>query len=234
LVDEVLAVGDLAFQQKCLGKMDEVSRHGRTVLFVSHQMNQMRRLCARCIWLDGGRVVEAGPTADVIGRYEAALMAPAASDSRRAGNARAKFGSWRIAGQEGAEHVLMTTGRVVVRFDLDLSVPVRNGHHGIGLHDPDGELVWGAGTDNLRLDPGRHVVEYVFETLPVRPGPYRWHVTLFEDQTLLDDAWTVPELSVATVPTGHRRDECAGVLNVPFSIDVAAAERTQVEAALVR
>src|SRR5262249_51994486 len=53
LVDEVLAVGDLEFQKKCLGKMDEVSRSGRTIVFVSHQMNQMRRLCQRCVWIDG-------------------------------------------------------------------------------------------------------------------------------------------------------------------------------------
>ena len=56
LVDEVLAVGDLAFQKKCLGKMDKVARAGRTIFFVSHQMNQIRRLCARVIWIDSGRL----------------------------------------------------------------------------------------------------------------------------------------------------------------------------------
>jgi len=60
LVDEVLAVGDLEFQRKCLGKMDEVARTGRTVLFVSHNMAVMRRLCGRGILLDRGRVVASG------------------------------------------------------------------------------------------------------------------------------------------------------------------------------
>ncbi|MGC8960577.1 MAG: ABC transporter ATP-binding protein, partial [Chloroflexia bacterium] len=55
LVDEVLAVGDAAFQKKCLGKMGDVAKGGRTVLFVSHQMNSIRKLCDRCIWLDAGR-----------------------------------------------------------------------------------------------------------------------------------------------------------------------------------
>src|SRR5579863_5174075 len=50
-VDEVLAVGDVAFQKKCLGKMQEVSKSGRTIVFVSHQMNQIRRLCERVFWL---------------------------------------------------------------------------------------------------------------------------------------------------------------------------------------
>jgi len=56
LVDEVLAVGDLEFQKKCLGKMDEVTKGGRTIVFVSHQMNQIRRLCQRCIWINEGKV----------------------------------------------------------------------------------------------------------------------------------------------------------------------------------
>jgi lipopolysaccharide transport system ATP-binding protein len=58
IVDEVLAVGDAEFQKKCLGKMNEVSRSGRTVLFVSHNMNAVDQLCDRVIWLDRGRVVE--------------------------------------------------------------------------------------------------------------------------------------------------------------------------------
>src|SRR5215468_924546 len=53
LVDEVLAVGDIAFQRKCLGKMGDVARQGRTIVLVSHQMNQMRRLCHRVAWIDG-------------------------------------------------------------------------------------------------------------------------------------------------------------------------------------
>src|SRR6202171_377580 len=56
LVDEVLAVGDAAFQKKCLGKMGDVARAGRTVVLVSHQMNQMRRLCHRVVWIDAGNI----------------------------------------------------------------------------------------------------------------------------------------------------------------------------------
>ena len=56
-VDEVLAVGDAEFQRKCLGKMSEVAREGRTILFVSHNMNAVERLCQRVIWLDRGRIV---------------------------------------------------------------------------------------------------------------------------------------------------------------------------------
>jgi lipopolysaccharide transport system ATP-binding protein len=69
ILDEVLAVGDTAFQQKCLGKMREVSSHGRTVLLVSHSMATVGQLCKKTIWLDEGRVEEFGPTDMVIQSY---------------------------------------------------------------------------------------------------------------------------------------------------------------------
>ena len=69
LVDEVLAVGDIAFQKKCLGKMGDVARTGRTVLFVSHNMAAIAALCNRAFLLDHGQLVAAGETAEVIDRY---------------------------------------------------------------------------------------------------------------------------------------------------------------------
>ncbi len=69
IVDEVLSVGDAAFQRKCLGKMSSVTETGRTVLFVSHNMDAVQRLCTRCIMLDKGQVVADGDTQDVISQY---------------------------------------------------------------------------------------------------------------------------------------------------------------------
>jgi lipopolysaccharide transport system ATP-binding protein len=69
IVDEVLSVGDAAFQQKCLGRMDEVASEGRTVLFVSHNLTAVSRLCSRSMLLARGTKVTEGPTADVIDRY---------------------------------------------------------------------------------------------------------------------------------------------------------------------
>jgi lipopolysaccharide transport system ATP-binding protein len=69
VIDEVLAVGDAEFQKKSLGKMHDVSRGGRTVLFVSHNMAAVQALCTRAIWLDRGQVAEAGATQPVIARY---------------------------------------------------------------------------------------------------------------------------------------------------------------------
>ena len=69
LIDEVLSVGDAAFQKKSLGKMEEVSQQGRTVLFVSHNMGAVRSLCSRVILLEDGRLVEDGPADEVIEKY---------------------------------------------------------------------------------------------------------------------------------------------------------------------
>jgi len=69
IVDEVLAVGDMAFQNKCLGKMKDIGRGGRTVLFVSHNMGAIRNLCENTIWLDKGRLVKKGTTEEVVGAY---------------------------------------------------------------------------------------------------------------------------------------------------------------------
>jgi lipopolysaccharide transport system ATP-binding protein len=71
IIDEVLAVGDAAFQKKCLGKMGEVAHGGRTVLFVSHNMSAIRTLCDRTLVLDGGLVVYAGATASAVAIYSA-------------------------------------------------------------------------------------------------------------------------------------------------------------------
>ena len=69
MVDEVLAVGDVAFQRKCLGKMSDVAHDGRAILFVSHNLEAVQRLCDRCIWMDAGRVRLDGETNSVVRAY---------------------------------------------------------------------------------------------------------------------------------------------------------------------
>jgi lipopolysaccharide transport system ATP-binding protein len=81
LVDEVLAVGDAEFQRRCLGRMEDFGDTGRTVIFVSHNMQAITQLCDRAILLDGGRVVRDGPSSDVVAQY---LQTSHGSGSERA------------------------------------------------------------------------------------------------------------------------------------------------------
>ena len=69
LVDEVLSVGDESFQHKCNQKIDELKGQGKTIIFVSHSLEAIHNLCSRCLLLDKGRVVQIGPTADVVHTY---------------------------------------------------------------------------------------------------------------------------------------------------------------------
>lgn len=75
LVDEVLAVGDEAFQAKCYAKIEEFQKKGRTILFVSHDMDDVRRVAHRAVWLHNGRLREDGPTEEVVSHYLAAMRA---------------------------------------------------------------------------------------------------------------------------------------------------------------
>ncbi len=69
LIDEVLAVGDHEFQQRCMGRIEDISESGRTVIFVSHDMQAIARLCDRAYWLDSGRVVAEGPSEEIVAQY---------------------------------------------------------------------------------------------------------------------------------------------------------------------
>ena len=69
MVDEVLSVGDAAFQDKCLGRLNDIAKEGRTVVFVSHNMGAITRLCTRVCWMDGGSVTQDGAPTDVVARY---------------------------------------------------------------------------------------------------------------------------------------------------------------------
>ncbi|MCM8797340.1 MAG: ABC transporter ATP-binding protein [Candidatus Omnitrophica bacterium] len=105
LVDEVLAVGDTEFQKKCLGKMDDVTQGGRTVLFVSHNMNAIQRLCKRCIVLSQGRIAFDGQTSEAIAFYlksrEANQQISWPDASRAPGDEVVRLRAVRITGEDG-------------------------------------------------------------------------------------------------------------------------------------
>src|SRR5580693_8248444 len=145
LVDEVLAVGDIKFQKKCLGKMGDVARAGRTVVLVSHQLNQIRRLSHRVIWVDGGAIRQDGSPEAVVGAYEVAMSSADrhSADRDNASSYKARFVSWDIAGaKEESKHSVTSDGAVRIRFHLDARQLVRHGHHGVALFNSERQLMW--------------------------------------------------------------------------------------------
>jgi lipopolysaccharide transport system ATP-binding protein len=225
LVDEVLSVGDVEFQKKCLGRMGKVAEGGRTILFVSHQMNQIRRLCERALWVEGGEICADGRTSQVVNQYEAASSRQNGPHGRpdRA-DSKAQFQSWEILEPPSERpHTLNSFGPLAVRFTVRVNQPLRRVHHGIVLYNSERQLLWGTGFDGLELQPGTQHFIYKLPTLPLRPGAYDWYVTLFDEEGMVDSWECVPELTVETKPVTHRIDEWAGFLNIPCGLSIVRA-----------
>ena len=127
IVDEVLAVGDVEFQKRCLDRMAEVTREGRTILFVSHNMNIVRRLCRSAILLERGKLVGEGDTPSVVHQYLASLEAAEGGRRRwegeeRLGDAACSFAELRITGDDDEPRTTFFTSKpiyVTLEFDLE-------------------------------------------------------------------------------------------------------------------
>ncbi|MFC1580651.1 polysaccharide ABC transporter ATP-binding protein [Thermodesulfobacteriota bacterium] len=217
LVDEVLAVGDALFQKKCLGKMGDVSKKGRTVLLVSHQMNAIRKLCDICIWLDAGQIKMIGSREKTISAYETALSASTTQSPDREEDAYlpARFLSWEIIDPEPeAKNMLTQDGRFTFKVLVRAKRNISNGQHGIALWNEDGQLMWAWEENRIEIPAGLSELVYELPMLPLRPGIYHWQVSLYEDAELLDNWHCVPEFVIATEPFGHHLDQWQGLLNI--------------------
>jgi lipopolysaccharide transport system ATP-binding protein len=218
LVDEVLAVGDASFQKKCLGKMGDVAREGRTVVLVSHQINQIRRLCDRVIWVDGGSIRKSGATHVVASAYESAMARGERNrDTPRAAARhinKARFLRWEITNSANEPNTLLHDGPVTVSFTVELTQPVHNGQHGIALFNTDRQLIWANANNNLALKSGVHVLSVSFSSLPLRPGMYQWQVSFWDDGEMLDMWDCMPEMNIATDVQQHPSDKWNGILNL--------------------
>jgi lipopolysaccharide transport system ATP-binding protein len=227
LVDEVLAVGDINFQRKCLGKMGDASRAGRTIVLVSHQMNQIRRLCDRVIWIDDGHLRMDGRAHDVLAAYESTVLAREGSSSITSGggsSAKVKFQRWEISEPSArGGHTLETLGPVTVTFYLEIAVALRRCEHGVALYNTNRQLIWASAATNLDLKPGHHAFSHSLSGLPLRPGSYQWQVSVSDETGMLDIWDCIPEMNIATNVFQHHRDEWNGILNLPVQFSIRSS-----------
>ena len=220
LVDEVLAVGDIEFQKKCLGKMQDISRSGRTIVFVSHQMGQMRRLCERVLWIDAGQIRQEGPTGEVVAAYESASLQP---DTPLDGDGRC-FVTWSICGKGNV--VRDDMGEITFHFHLQLPEPVSQGHFGIAILNDSSSVLAGWGFDNIEIPAGDQEVTLRVPALPLRPGAYSLTCSLYNHGNnltggrLIEQWYALPPLIVDTRPVSHPQDRWAGVLNIRADFQV--------------
>lgn len=126
VVDEVLAVGDAEFQRKCVSRMAEVEREGRTVVFVSHDLQTLTRLCRRGLWLEAGRVRGTGPSRDVVREYLAAGLFGTADAGKQVSNGPLTVRDVRIVRADGTLGTALMRDeplRIQIEFSLEEPVP---------------------------------------------------------------------------------------------------------------
>lgn len=162
IVDEVLAVGDAEFQKKCLGKMDDVANHGRTIIFVSHNMQAVQSLCKKALYMKAGQVVDIGATDKVINNYL----------SRELSNVLARTWDSNSEDAPGNEHVRMVRAEIVPHYllgsdviDVNTSFDVHLGFYlpypqqinlSVVLYTATGVCIFNTGTSPQDLGKGAH------------------------------------------------------------------------------
>jgi lipopolysaccharide transport system ATP-binding protein len=215
LVDEVLAVGDAAFQKKCLGKMGEVAHEGRTVLFVSHNLGQMRTLCPYALWIDGGKVAAGGACAAIAVAYERDLTKPQADPPVKKANRSCGFLSWRlITDSPDAQRVVIENEPLTVEFTFRLLEGSFYADIEIFIQSPDGQTLGGWKLSGARVKQGTYKLVCNFSQLPLRPGIYFWYASIWDGGRKVDTTRLLPDLAIATPDYSGLPPARSGVINI--------------------
>lgn len=210
LIDEVLAVGDIAFQKKCLGKMGDVAQSGRTVLFVSHSMAAISSLCTRAFLLEGGRLVAQGDVPEVIERYmETTLNAPTIPLEHRAdrqGDGRVRFTGVSMFNGRGQPVSAAVSGEPVtfhLAYESAGGRSARNVDMDLAFYGALGQLLFVCKVQlargNFEILPPRGAVACRIPKLPLPPGRYRYKLWCQVNRTTAD---RIEDAGVLTVEAG--------------------------------
>ena len=215
IVDEVLAVGDAQFQQKCLGKIQSVAVSGRTVIFVSHHMPSVQRLCSRAIYLRNGRVLEDGPTEGVVATYMAPTgFAEASTDltllpqRERRGNRLAQFTRIEFLDTDRRARCEFQQGEpILVRLTLVSETQLEGVLIGFSFVSADGVEIQGttaqdSGIRSLRR--GASTFECEANPMVLCPGQWQVRGAIFRTNELFDHIDAMATLRISN--TAHRVD----------------------------
>jgi lipopolysaccharide transport system ATP-binding protein len=244
LVDEVLSVGDQAFQEKCMGRLKEVTSSGRTVLFVSHNLPSLTSLCTRGVLLEHGRVEIDGPIDDVLSTYlsrRRRVSGGTLEGLPRDGTGEIRFREVAITGEDGGPEVYPDRPVVIsLTFSAREPVPADTLSLSVGINHGLGErliTLWN------RFDPGQPLSGTTIEegtrltctlpNLPLRPGSYP--ITLYLDRggeiiDRIDNQVDFTVLPGDFYGTGQLPSESQGAFMVPHEWRVETASRRRNEA----
>ena len=190
LLDEVFAVGDEAFQRKCIAKILELRERGRTILFVSHAAPAVERLCERAVLLRDGRIAEDGPARNVIATYQKLLAVEeeAAAERHTWGSGEARIVGVRVEGDDGEERRQFVSGStLVVRLRATMAEVIAPPRVAVEFRDANGSLLGASEVDGETLGwhgaRGEHEVRFEVPRLPLSDGLYRLSVALGDSRS---------------------------------------------------
>jgi len=181
LVDEVLAVGDIGFQRKCLDRIQSFQRDGRTIVFVTHAPDLVLRVCDRVVLLDHGRAIRQGSPREVVRDFRRLMSRQDVAYGWDEGTKEIEIVSAEILGPAGAGSEIFAPGdELVIQMDLKAASPVEDPVISFALHDENNTFQFGTNTDwrDARIDrfEGTYRVRFILKSLPFVDG--RYFVTL--------------------------------------------------------
>jgi ABC-2 type transport system ATP-binding protein len=177
LVDEVLAVGDIAFQRKCLDKVEAFQREGRTIVVVTHAPDLVLRVCNQALMLEHGKVKAAGDPEDVVRDFRMAMARGDLAYGWDQGTKEIEIVSAEVFGADGSERDWFAPGdEMVIQMDLKANVPVEDPVVSFAIHDQQNQMVFGTNSDWREVRwprfEGKHRVQFVLRSLPFVRGRY--------------------------------------------------------------
>jgi ABC-type polysaccharide/polyol phosphate transport system ATPase subunit len=232
LVDEVLAVGDAAFRRRALEALRRLIGEGKTVLFISHDMWNVRRLCSDILWMEEGRVRAYGPAGEIAERYmnevniEALTNQATALQSHRGGTGEVRYLSVDLEDAAGRPASMISAGEtLVVRAQYRAERRVHDPVFQIAIIDVDTGLVITSATSARAASPGEvegdGAVECRFPRLPLRPRQYVLRLSITDSHQLAsyDVVTAGPRFAVSQTGRGvdGLADEEDGLVSLPYS-----------------
>jgi lipopolysaccharide transport system ATP-binding protein len=197
LVDEVLAVGDVSFQNRCMESIYRFRRQGGTLLLVSHDLNTIQSLCNRALWIEDGMIAAEGSPADVVMTYKqhmalleeqqsGGLQQAEFGDGQRWGTREVEITEVELCGSNGQPHTTFNTGEpLTIRIHYHCTEPVERPVFGFGINHQNGVHIFGPNTKFAALElehlDGSGVITYHIAELPLLEGQYTLSVAAVND-----------------------------------------------------
>jgi ABC-2 type transport system ATP-binding protein len=237
LIDEVLAVGDEAFQRKCIDRVREFQREGRTIVFVTHAADMVRQLCESAAVLDHGNLVTHGTPGEAVRSYREHLLTDSSYGTEAANEAATPTGELSeqerrrtfqirithvaVEYPQSGDSYLLPDAPLVIRVDFESSITTDDVNFGIAIHDEEGRLMFGTSTrlqeDPVKLGTGPGSVTFGFPAVPLLDGTYLLTigVTSIDEGTVYD--WQEQQSRFQVMNPGRT----TGRVSLPLSIELS-------------